>query len=195
MQKISTDEVIPLSQYERERDAFRRRVIAHKKSRRVLLGPEMSLLFEDRLTVLCQILEMVRAERIVRPEAIAEEVSVYNDLIPPDGAVLATLMIEVAAPARRAVLQQDLLGLENHLRFELGDRVVHGTFDPKGLFEDQISVVQFVTFAVGIEAGLVLRDLSVPARLVCSHPRYGYAVELDALCRQQLATDLGVLPG
>jgi hypothetical protein len=190
MQKIQLEDVMPLSEYERERPAFRQRVIAHKKSRRVLLGPEMSLVFEDRLTVLNQVLEMVRAERITRTEAVAEEIAVYNELIPPDGSLLATLMIEVSDAAQRDVRQRDYMGLERCVHLELGAERSTATFDPKGLHEDRIGVVQFITFALGPTARASLLDPAVPARIVCTHPRYGYAVDLSESQRRALAEDL-----
>jgi Protein of unknown function (DUF3501) len=190
MQKLRVDDVMPLSEYEATRPAFRAKVIEHKKQRRVLLGPEMSLLFEDRLTVLNQVLEMVRAERLTRPEAIADEVAVYNDLIADDGCLLATLMIEISDAAQRAIRQRDYVGLEEHLHIELDGERTTARFDPKGIEPGQISVVQYVTFSVGERGAAQLRDLAKPARLVCTHPRYGFAVELSENTRRSLANDL-----
>lgn len=190
MQKLRVDEVMTLEQYERERPTFRSKVIAHKKRRRVLLGPEMSLVFEDRLTVLNQVLEMVRAEKITRSEAIADEVAVYNELVPADGSLTATLMIEVVDAAQRALRQRDYMGLEHHMHLEIDGARTTATFDPRGLEPDQIAVVQYVTFAVGVEARSALLDLSRPAALVCTHPRYGYRADLAAETRASLADDL-----
>ncbi len=190
MQKLRVDDVMPLSEYEATRPAFRAKVIEHKKQRRVLLGPEMSLLFEDRLTVLNQVLEMVRAERLTRPEAIADEVAVYNDLIADDGCLLATLMIEISDAAQRAIRQRDYVGLEEHLHIELDGERTTARFDPKGIEPGQISVVQYVTFSVGERGAAQLRDLAKPARLVCTHPRYGFVAELSENTRRSLASDL-----
>jgi hypothetical protein len=190
MQKIRVEEIMPLSQYELERPAFREKVIAHKKRRRVLLGPEMSLVFEDRLTVLNQVLEMVRAEKITRPEAIAEELAVYNELVPEDGALSATLMIEIVDPAQRALRQRDYLGLESHLHLDLAGHRTTAVFDPRGLEPDRIAVVQYLTFAVGADAHRTLLTLDLPARVVCTHPRYGYSADLSPETRHALARDL-----
>jgi hypothetical protein len=190
MQKLRVEDVMPLSEYEAARPSFRAKVIEHKKRKRVLLGPEMSLLFEDRLTVLNQVLEMVRAERITKSEAVADEVAVYNDLIPSDGCLLATLMIEIPDAAQRALRQRDYLGLDKHIHLEIGSQRTTASFDPKGLKEHEISVVQYVTFAVGHEAAAALRDRSQPARIVSTHPRYGFSVELREETRLALADDL-----
>lgn len=190
MQKLRVEDVMPLSEYEAARPSFRAKVIEHKKRKRVLLGPEMSLLFEDRLTVLNQILEMVRAERITKSEAVADEVVVYNDLIPSDGCLLATLMIEIPDAAQRALRQRDYVGLDKHIHLEIGSQRVTATFDPKGIEEHEISVVQYVTFVVGRDAAAALRDPSQPARIVSTHPRYGFSAELREETRLALADDL-----
>lgn len=190
MDKLKVEDVMPLSEYEAARPALRAKVIEHKKRRRVLLGPEMSLLFEDRLTVLNQVLEMVRAEKITRSEAVAEEVAVYNELIPPPGALTATLMIEIADAAARAVRQRDYLGLEKHLHLELDGVRTTAVFDPKGLEPDQVSVVQYVTFAVGAQGRAALLAMDKPAKMLCTHPRYGFSVELREDTRRALAEDL-----
>jgi len=64
VEKVTLADVKRLPEYEAMRDAMRTCVIDLKKRRRVLLGDRISLVFENRETVLFQIQEMVRAERI-----------------------------------------------------------------------------------------------------------------------------------
>ena len=73
MQKLRPSDLMPLEQYARERQAFRARVIAHKASRRVAVGPNATWCFEDRLTIQYQVQEMLRTERIFEPQGIADE--------------------------------------------------------------------------------------------------------------------------
>src|SRR5579872_7468158 len=82
MKRIDPGEILGLAPYEQVRDKFRARVIAEKKARRVQLGPVVSLLFENHDTVLLQIQEMLRTERITRPAAIQHEIDTYNELVP-----------------------------------------------------------------------------------------------------------------
>jgi hypothetical protein len=70
MEKLATTDLMSLEQYARQRPAFRARVLEHKKNRAVPVGPNMTWLFEDRLTIQYQIQEMLRAERIFEPEAL-----------------------------------------------------------------------------------------------------------------------------
>jgi hypothetical protein len=190
MRKVTPDELLDLAAYESARPRLRDAVIAHKRRRRVLLGPEMSLLFEDHDTVLHQIHEMLRAERIQDPDAVRAEVDTYNDLIAPRAALLATLMIEVEHPAVREARRRELLGLDDALHLELGGARIPAAFDAEGRFDDRIAVVRFVTFALPPDGRARLLDLASPARLVCTHPRYGYTADLAEETRHALAEDL-----
>lgn len=190
MRKVTVDEILALGAYEQVRDRFRQRLIAHKRDRRVFLGPEMTLVFEDHDTVLMQVQEMLRAERISAPKAVREEVDVYNDLVPADGALLGTLMLEIEDAAVREQRRRDYLGLDASVRFEVGSHSVTGTMDAAGLFEDRIAAVRYVSFALPPDARALLLDASQPARVVVDHPRYKASVALSEAGRRSLAEDL-----
>src|SRR6185295_8367869 len=113
MQKLATTDLMSLEQYARQRPAFRDKVMAHKRNRRVSVGPNMVWLFEDRLTVQYQVQEMLRAERIFEAEGIEEELDAYNPLIPDGGNWKATLLFEYPDPAVRAVALGELRGIED----------------------------------------------------------------------------------
>ena len=106
MNKLTRADLLPLERYAAERSEFRTRVIAHKKCRRIALGPNVSLLFEDRLTVQYQIQEMLRIERIFEAAGIQDELDAYNPLIPDGSNLKATMLIEIPDPeaARRTAL-------------------------------------------------------------------------------------------
>src|SRR5690348_752122 len=94
MLKLAESDLLSLERYSRERDDFRARVIAHKKNRQLSVGPNMTWLFEDRLTIQYQVQEMLRTERIFEAEGIAEELAAYNPLIPDGSNWKATLLLE-----------------------------------------------------------------------------------------------------
>src|SRR5262245_30510096 len=95
MKRLEPSEILNLVEYEKVRDARRRRILELKQARRVSVGRHLTLVFENRETVWFQIQEMVRAERIVDAAKIAEEIEVYNALLPQSGELAATLMIEI----------------------------------------------------------------------------------------------------
>ena len=76
--EITRDDLMSLEQYAEQRDEFRQQVLAHKKHRQVALGPNATLYFEDRLTLLYQIQEMLRIEKVVEADGINEELEAYK---------------------------------------------------------------------------------------------------------------------
>src|ERR1700726_1209080 len=113
MKKLTVDDIQDFREYERERDEFRRRIIAMKRIRRVQLGPIMTMVFENTVTMRWQVQEMARAERMLRDEQIAHEVETYNQLIPDENEL-------TSEPALREWLPR-LIGIEHHVAIVLPD--------------------------------------------------------------------------
>jgi hypothetical protein len=194
MKKIDAADVKNLHEYELIRDDWRKTVIETKARRRILLGPKMSLVFENRLTVLNQIQEMCRAERIVKSDAVQQEIDVYNELLPGDGELAATLLIEITEERRIQPELDGLIGLTTgrHVWLEAGRRKVWARFLEGQSREDRIAAVQYVRFPVGSEplAAAALASGTGPVVLGVDHPAYRAAVELPAETRRELARDL-----
>ncbi len=109
---LTRQDLLSLEQYSAERDAFRERVMAHKKNRRLQLGEHLSLYFEDKLTMQYQIQEVLRAEKVFEAAGIEEELEAYNPLIPGGSNWKVTLMVEYKDPAERAEALTQLIGIE-----------------------------------------------------------------------------------
>ncbi|MCA8965798.1 MAG: DUF3501 family protein [Planctomycetes bacterium] len=115
MEKLTRADLYPLEQYAAMRGEFRTRVMAHKKHRKVHVGPNATLYFEDRLTMHYQIQEMLRAERIFEAEGIEDELAAYNPLIPDGMNWKATFMVEFDdVDARREALGR-FVGIEDRV--------------------------------------------------------------------------------
>ena len=114
MQKLAASELLSLEQYARERPALRARMIERRRRRQLCLGEHCTWSFEDRQTIQYQIQEMLRAERIFEPAGIAEELEVYNALVPDGSNLKATLLIEYPDPAERTRRLGELRGFERH---------------------------------------------------------------------------------
>ena len=97
MRKLTVDDIVDMRAYERERDDFRRRIIELKRTRRIALGPILTIVFENTETMRWQVQEMARAERMLRDEQIAHEVETYNELIPDAGELSGTLFLELTS--------------------------------------------------------------------------------------------------
>ena len=115
MKKLARGDLYSLEQYAEQRPEFRARVIAHKKNRKLTIGPVASLYFEDRLTVQYQIQEMLRVERIFEVAGIEEELAAYNPLIPDGSNWKATFMIEEPDVDKRRQLLAGLVGIEDRV--------------------------------------------------------------------------------
>ncbi|MEI8256403.1 MAG: DUF3501 family protein, partial [Deltaproteobacteria bacterium] len=136
MRVVKEEEILGLEKYEPLRDRYRALVMDHKKPRRLFLGPHMSVLFEDHDTVLMQIQEILRAERISERSAVRFEIDTYNELVPPDGALLATLMIELPYADERERLRREYVGLDRSIALHIGDRRFVAEFDSEGIYGD-----------------------------------------------------------
>lgn len=194
MKKIVLSDVKNLHDYELIRDAWRQEVIAAKAKRRVLLGDSMSLLFESRLTVLNQIQEMCRAERLVKPEAVQQEIDVYNELLPDDGELAATLLVEITEEAQIQPRLDRLVGLSSgrHLWLELSGRKVFARFLEGQGREDRIAAVQYLRFPVGTDPAdrEALASGKAPVVLRVDHPGCRASAELPTDVRAEIARDL-----
>lgn len=104
-----------LEEYAARREAFRREVMAHKEGRRLAIGPNVALYFEDRMTMQYQVQEMLRAERIFEADGIREELDTYNPLIPDGTNLKATMMIEFEDEAERRRELARLGGIEERV--------------------------------------------------------------------------------
>jgi hypothetical protein len=192
MDTLSLQDIKNLHEYELERSDFRARVIELKKRRRVPLGPVMTLVFENRDTVRFQIQEMVRIERIVRPDKVQEEVDVYNDLLPRAGEVAATLFIEVTEAEKVQSTLDGFVGLDEpgKLVLEIGDRRIHAVFAPGQRRDDRISAVHYIRFPLG-EEGRAALGRGEKAELEVRHVDYRAKATLSPETVGELLRDLG----
>jgi hypothetical protein len=188
---VERSELLGLGPYEDIRERFRTRVIALKARRRLQLGPHMSLVFENHDTVLLQVQEMLRTERISDERSIAHELETYNELIPGAGSLCATLFIEYDDPAERSKMLARLASLRDQVALQIGSRRCTARFGTHfGEELDRLPAVNYLTFDVGADAAASLRDSSTPAALVISHPDYPLEQALPGSLREELASDL-----
>jgi hypothetical protein len=193
MQKVSRGDVKDLIEYEKVREEMRRRLIALKRARRVAVGDRLTFLLENRDTVLFQIQEMIRTERMVDEEKILEEIEINNELIPGERELSATMFIEVDEPGRIREVLDRLQGIDRgeHVYFQIGERFrVTGVFESGRSKEDKISAVHYVKFPFSEAARDAFLDLRVPVELVVDHPRYKERTKIEGETRQRLIEDL-----
>jgi hypothetical protein len=193
MRKLTVDDIVDMRAYERERDDLRRQIIDLKRLRRVALGPIMTLVFENTVTMRWQVQEMARAERMLRDEQIAHEVETYNQLIPDAGELSATLMIELTSERELREWLPRLVGIELHVAVVLpdGTRVVGAPSEEDELRltrDDITAAVHFLKFRFA--ASDVEMFASGPVHIVVDHPDYDQDVLLTPEQHEQLLSDL-----
>ena len=193
MRLLETSEILNLVDYERVREARRRELIAIKRPRRVSVGRHLTFVFENRETVWFQIQEMVRAERIVDEAKIAEEVEVYNSLLPRPGELAATMLIEITDAAQIKPVLDKLLGIDtrDYVKLTVGPHVIVGAFEGGHSDEERgkLSAVHFVRFALPPEARRIFQAAEVA--LVVEHPNERARTVLAEDTKQSLLKDLG----
>jgi len=192
MPQIAPDSLLSLEAYARERNAYRSRVIAHKKLRTVHVGEHVTLIFEDEQTIRYQVQEMLRIERIFEAEGIRGELEAYNPLIPDGRNWKATMLIEYPEPEERRRRLAELKGIEDRSWVQVeGCEKVFAIADEDldRENEEKTSAVHFVRFELGEGmCGALKRGASLSIGI--DHPNYRASVLPAPEVRQSLASDL-----
>lgn len=192
MAQIAAVSLLSLEVYARERNAYRARVIAHKKLRTVHVGDHVTLIFEDEQTVRYQVQEMLRIERIFEEAGIRGELEAYNPLIPDGANWKATMLIEYPDAEERRRRLTELKGIEDRTWVAVdGFASVYAIADEdlERENEEKTSAVHFVRFELSREMRAALKagaGLSVGV----DHPHYRAGVQVPAAVRDSLAGDL-----
>ena len=190
---LTAEDLMSLERYARERAAFRARVLEHKRDRTIAVGPNMTWVFEDRLTIQYQVQEMLRIERIFEPEGIQEELDAYNPLIPDGGNWKATMMIEFPDPAERAAALARLRGIEDRCYVAVAGQPRAEAIADEDLEREnaeKTSAVHWVRFEIPRAARDAIRAGAAVAVGV-DHPAYRHEFRLPSATVASLARDFG----
>ncbi len=189
---LTRSDLMSLEQYAQQRVNFRSRLIAHKKHRRVGIGPHLFLYFEDQLTVQYQIQEMLRIEKIFEAKGIKEELDTYNPLIPDGHNLKATAMLEYQDVEQRKRQLALLRGIEDLVWIQVDgyDQVLTvSNEDLERSNAEKTSAVHFMRFELAPD---MIAALHAGTRLTMgsNHRSYLYTTEADASVRAALLNDL-----
>ena len=193
MQKLTRDDLFSLEKYAEARADFREGVLAHKRDRRLALGTNAALYFEDRMTMQYQVQEMLRIERIFEAEGINEELDAYNPLIPDGSNWKATFMVEFPDVEERQAMLQQLVGIEDVVFVQVGefDKVYAiADEDLDRADEKKTSAVHFLRFELSPEMVQALKDGS---HLSAGIDHDNYQVEISPIAENIRLSLLGDL--
>jgi hypothetical protein len=189
MKPVDRSELLDLGAYEQVREHFRRRIITAKRPRYVPIGPNMTALFENRDTVLFQIQEMLRTERITAEKAILHELETYNELLPGEHELSATIFIEYPDRDERDRMLVALAGIDDKFYLNAGGERCSVTPDPRSTEPGRTLAVHYVKFPLGPAAERAVREARGPVVLGVAHPGYSAETELSAETLANLAGD------
>jgi hypothetical protein len=189
---ITANDLISYEEYERQREAFRTKIIALKQRRRISVGPFITMVFENRETLQFQIQEMIRAERIVEPAKVQDELDVYNALLPQQNELSATLLIEITDEAKMKENLDQFMGLDHGEKVAIiaGGEEAFGEFEGGRSHETKISAVHFVRFRPSAEMKRAFADLTRPVTIRVIHGEYHQEVPVPGSMREEWLADL-----
>jgi len=189
---LSPQDVLPIEEYEKQREAFRSRIIALKQRRRISVGSMLTLVFENRETLRFQVQEMVRVERIVDPAKVQDELDVYNALLPREGELSATLLLEITDEAKVKEWLDTFMGLDHGQKVAIvaGGERAFGEFEGGHSHETKISAVHFVRFRPTDRMTATFADLRQPVSISVRHGSYHEDVSVPGSMREEWLADL-----
>lgn len=192
MKVITVEDLVPYEEYERQRESVRASIIALKQRRRISLGPLITVVFENRDTVRFQIQEMIRAERILDPVKIQDELDVYNALLPGQNELSATLLIEITDEATMKEKLDQFMGLDHGKKVAIvaGGEQAFGEFEGGRSHETKISAVHFVRFRPTAAMKMAFADLTRPVTIRVNHGGYDEEVSIPGNMREEWLADL-----
>ena len=193
MQKLMREDLYSLEQYAKLRDEFRADVLAHKRDRRLALGTNAALYFEDRMTMQYQVQEMLRIERIFEAAGIDDELEAYNPLIPDGCNWKATFMLEFPLEDERRAMLTQLVGIEDKVFVQVGDldrSYAIADEDMERANETKTSAVHFLRFELNPEMVKALQDGS---ELTAGIDHENYQVEISPVAENIRLSLLGDL--
>jgi len=186
-------DLMSLEQYAETRKEFRAEVMAHKKHRKLHIGPHVTLYFEDRLTIQYQIQEMLRIEKIFEADAIKEELDAYNPLIPNGSNWKATMMVEYDDEEERRLELTRLVGIEDLVWLKIGEHEKVNPIADEDLErskDNKTSAVHFLRFELSEQ---MVGDLKQGAKISAGVGHENYSEIADPVSddiRSALCEDL-----
>ena len=193
MKKLDQSDLLTLEEYNYKREDLVEEVLEIKKNRRIPIGSNVSLLFENSATIKYQIQEMLTVKKVIEPDRIEEELSVYNTLIPDGSNLKATMIIEF--PDQKVSLERlsQLIGIEDKVWLQIGENdrvfaIAEEVLDRTN--KGKTSVVHFLRFEL---SKLMIKELKSGITLFAgiSHPNYNVRTqEVAQTTSSSLSDDL-----
>lgn len=188
MKSLDISDIIPVAEYEKQREKRRKAAMALRARRLVQLGDKLALHFESRETLIYQIQEMMRVENMTGVDAILEEIEVYGAMMPDETTLSATLFIQVTSDAEMRKWLPIFTKLEGSLALVIGGEKVQAQFEPGRTREDKTASVHYIRFALTTAHKKALKK--EPVEFVCTLKEYKEKFKVSEALRKELLADL-----
>ena len=192
MKLLSADKMLNIIEYEKVRPNYRKEIIEYKKNRRIKIGPNLAIVFENERTLSFQIQEIMRAERIVHDDKIQEEIDIYNSIMPPLNGLSATLFIEVTEENQIKPVLNQFIGLTTGktIFLDFSGRKVFAQFEQGREEEDKISSVHYLQFRLDPSQTKMLDDHDSVVKIGIEYNEYSHSVKLTNQTKDSLFEDV-----
>jgi len=192
MKKLVKNDLLNIIEYEKIRDEYRKKLIEYKKHRRIALGPNITITFENRKTIKFHIQEMMRTERMVKSRQIQSELDIYNPLLPQKNSLSATLFIEIRDAENIRPMLNQFIGLTTgkNMLIKKGDLKIYAQFEDGREEEDRISAVHYIQFHFNDSDKNSFFNEGHPVELIIDYNEYNYNVILPSKMIASICEDL-----
>ena len=188
---IEKSDILSRDEYKSKRKSLREKMVLRKKFRRVDIGPYVTMYFENKDTIIHQINEMIYIEN-GGEEQINDEISAYESLIPDGQELVATVMIEIDSPIKRAEFLAKMGGFEEQISIKVGDQLIKGRAELDGdrtTADGKASSVQFVHFEFDENAIKIIKNHMDDVAISINHENYKHSSILNIDTVKELVED------
>ena len=188
---IEKSDILSRDEYKSKRKSLREKMVLRKKFRRVDIGPYVTMYFENKDTIIHQINEMVYIEN-GGEEQINDEISAYKSLIPDGQELVATVMIEIDSPIKRAEFLAKMGGFEEQISIKIGDQLIKGKAELDGdrtTADGKASSVQFVHFEFDKNEVEIIKNHMDNVTISINHENYKHSSVLNIDTVKELVED------
>ena len=188
---IEKSDILSRDEYKAKRKGLREKMVSRKKYRRVDIGPYVTMYFENKDTIIHQINEMVYIED-GGEEQINDEILAYKSLVPNGRELVATVMVEIDNPLKRAEFLAKMGGFEEQIYIKVHDTIIHGKAELDGdrtTADGKASSVQFVHFEFDDKEVELVKSNIEEVSITIDHENYRHSAMLNNDTVKELIND------
>ncbi|MCG8419277.1 MAG: DUF3501 family protein [Proteobacteria bacterium] len=179
-------DVLTLAQYSLLRPAIFEQMMAIKRRRRIAVGQDATVVFENRAIVWFHLHERLRADKVTDSERRAAIMAEHRALLPAPGELRASLLIDGDDLDRGAALAKQLAGPFSPVSLRIGGTRVRGD-----VLDPMPNAVHYLRFDVRAAVHEIF-DPNCQFTLCLAYGTMATRIGLSPQTRRELICDLGL---